>query len=55
VFTDFGLFCKSLYVPLWEQDKEMMLPVLYVCILIEYITMCLDSINKVEHWYVRHN
>jgi len=21
----------------------------------EYITMCLDSTNKVEHWYVRHN
>jgi len=20
----------------------------------EYITICLDSINKVEHWYVRH-
>jgi len=23
--------------------------------LMEYITMCLDSTNKVEHWYVRHN
>ena len=21
----------------------------------EYIMMCLDSTNKVEHWYVRHN
>jgi len=21
----------------------------------EYITMCLDSTNKVEQWYVRHN
>jgi len=20
----------------------------------EYITMCLDSTNKLEHWYVRH-
>jgi hypothetical protein len=24
-------------------------------ILMEYITMCLDSTNKVEQWYVRHN
>ena len=24
-------------------------------ILMEYITMCLDSTNKLEHWYVRHN
>jgi len=23
--------------------------------LMEYITMCLDNTNKVEHWYVRHN
>jgi len=23
--------------------------------LMEYITMCLDSTNKVDHWYVRHN
>jgi len=23
--------------------------------LMEYITMCLDSTNKLEHWYVRHN
>ena len=22
--------------------------------LMEYITMCLDSTNKLEHWYVRH-
>ena len=21
----------------------------------EYITMCLDNTNKLEHWYVRHN
>ena len=21
----------------------------------EYITLCLDSTNKVEQWYVRHN
>jgi len=21
----------------------------------EYITMCLDSTNKLEHWYIRHN
>jgi len=21
----------------------------------EYITMCLDSTNKLEHWYVRNN
>jgi hypothetical protein len=21
----------------------------------EYVTMCLDSTNKLEHWYVRHN
>jgi len=24
-------------------------------ILMEYITLCLDSTNKVEQWYVRHN
>ena len=24
-------------------------------ILMEYITMCLDSTNKLEHWYVRHS
>jgi len=23
--------------------------------LMEYITMCLDSTNKLEHWYIRHN
>ena len=21
----------------------------------EYITMCFDRTNKLEHWYVRHN
>ena len=21
----------------------------------EYITMCLDSTNNLEHWYIRHN
>jgi len=21
----------------------------------EYIAMCLDRTNEVEHWYVRHN
>ena len=23
--------------------------------LMEYITLCLDSTNEVEQWYVRHN
>jgi len=23
--------------------------------LMEYIAMCLDNTNKLEHWYVRHN
>jgi len=25
------------------------------CVLMEYITLCLDSTNGVEQWYVRHN
>jgi len=40
-------------------DKQL-LYVIFVsltefCDLMEYITMCLDSTNKLEHWYVRHN
>ena len=27
----------------------------FMIILMEYITMCLDSTNILEHWYVRHN
>ena len=27
----------------------------YTSILMKYITMCLDSTNKLVHWYVRHN
>jgi len=23
--------------------------------LMEYVTICLDSTNKLEHWYARHN
>jgi hypothetical protein len=27
----------------------------FILRLMEYITMCLDSTNKLEHWYVRHS